>query len=473
MPDVPSSVRALGLDADADERAIRRAYAQRLKQIDPAADPAGFQTLREHYEAALVWVKHRARHDELAEVTDDDGVSPPVDLADPPSRDVPDEPVAPQAPPGQEAGDQVFAAFAEQAAAGFEDEAAAQAALEQALADDRLVHLEARTWFEWRVLCLLLDGWRPGHEFLFGPACTVFHWEEERRRLGMFGQAGGVLDAAITEKLTFYRQPAYHFDVQRKAIRRLRDSRRPTPGTLKDEMPMVHMLVQRYPHWLRLITSQENIRHWHQWFEELPQPDREAVKARGGSPAAAPSESGSSVPWYLILLLAFVVIKVLSLLGGSSPPSYDAPPRPVITHSAPADPTFSPDGKFLTPEWPVAREPLYKPEDLVQPPPPPAPAKKPAARAETPAKLTVDVPRNRVEDEMARAHEMKLGKTLRPPPPAFAPADLRTFPTHLPDMEPLIRPPRTLTDGKADLSGAGRTPPSESSTPADPPPPAQ
>lgn len=289
MPYVPSSVRALGLDADADERAIRRAYAQRLKQIDPAADPAGFQTLREHYEAALVWVKHRARHDELAEVTDDGGAPPPVELADPPPPEVPDEPAAPQAPPGQETGDQVFAVFAERAAAGFEDEAAAQAALEQALADDRLVHLEARTWFEWRVVCLLLDGWRPGHEFLFGPACACFHWEEERRRLGMFGQAGGLLDAAITEKLTFFRQPAYHFDVQRKAIRRLRDSSRPSTRTLKDEMPMVHMLVQRYPHWLRLITSQENIRNWHQWFEELPAAERDAVKATGVHPPRRPA----------------------------------------------------------------------------------------------------------------------------------------------------------------------------------------
>ncbi|MET0351310.1 MAG: hypothetical protein ABW067_16070, partial [Rhizobacter sp.] len=334
MEHLPPSVRALGLDADADDRAIRRAYAQRLKQIDPAVDPAAFQALREDYEAARQWAAWRARREDV-EAPETSPVEPdplpPVEAPAEPPVEVPVEaPVA--IPPGQEAGDQVFAAFAERAAAGFEDEAEAQAALEQALADDRLIHLEARTWFEFRVACLLIDGWRPGHEFLFGPACVCFHWEAERRRLGMFGQVGGILDAAIAEKLVFFQLPPYQFDIQRKAIRRLRDSARPTPRTLKDEMPMVHLLVQRYPHWLRLITSQENIRSWHQWFEELPVAQREPVAA----PVAPPTESRSAVPWFLIVMFVFMGMKALSLLGGSSPPSYAPPP---VSSTAPTSRT--------------------------------------------------------------------------------------------------------------------------------------
>ncbi|UNE62675.1 hypothetical protein ACQR53_20055 [Xanthomonas oryzae] len=38
---------ALGLAADADERAIKRAYSARLKVTRPEDDPAGFQQLHE------------------------------------------------------------------------------------------------------------------------------------------------------------------------------------------------------------------------------------------------------------------------------------------------------------------------------------------------------------------------------------------------------------------------------------------
>ncbi|MEA5125804.1 J domain-containing protein [Xanthomonas floridensis] len=49
------AVEALGLTHDADARAIKRAYAVRLKTTRPDDDPAAFQQLHETYQAALAW----------------------------------------------------------------------------------------------------------------------------------------------------------------------------------------------------------------------------------------------------------------------------------------------------------------------------------------------------------------------------------------------------------------------------------
>jgi hypothetical protein len=57
---VTGSFAYLGLRADADERAVKRAYAQRLKQIRPEDDPKGFQVLHNHYRLALKHARQRA-----------------------------------------------------------------------------------------------------------------------------------------------------------------------------------------------------------------------------------------------------------------------------------------------------------------------------------------------------------------------------------------------------------------------------
>lgn len=55
------ALRELGLGPDADERAVKRAYAAKLKTTRPEDDPEGFQRLNAAYQAALAWVQSRAK----------------------------------------------------------------------------------------------------------------------------------------------------------------------------------------------------------------------------------------------------------------------------------------------------------------------------------------------------------------------------------------------------------------------------
>jgi hypothetical protein len=79
------AMRHLGLHADADERAVKRAYAAKLKTTRPEDDPEGFQSLNEAYRAALAWVQSRPSQthveDEIeADNTGADASELPADL---------------------------------------------------------------------------------------------------------------------------------------------------------------------------------------------------------------------------------------------------------------------------------------------------------------------------------------------------------------------------------------------------------
>jgi hypothetical protein len=57
---------ALGVHHDADERTVKRAYAQRLRSVRPDTDPEGFQALHEAYQAALDAIRWRGRDADAA-----------------------------------------------------------------------------------------------------------------------------------------------------------------------------------------------------------------------------------------------------------------------------------------------------------------------------------------------------------------------------------------------------------------------
>lgn len=82
----------LGLTPDADEQAIRRAYALLLKKHRPDEDPIGFQRLHDAYQQALQWCRNRgvdSRHLHLAQAPADENTrrTRPIQPAGVTSRD--------------------------------------------------------------------------------------------------------------------------------------------------------------------------------------------------------------------------------------------------------------------------------------------------------------------------------------------------------------------------------------------------
>ncbi len=318
-PGLPPFLLALGIGeaevATVDERGLRRGYARRLKLIDIEADPQAFQALRESLEQAQRWLAWRDRQ-AAAKPPLDAASAPDAGPSPQPAEAAPVQPPAAPARPAFEAiGEQAFAAFAARVRAGFTSEEAATAALEQALADPRLLNVDVRTFFEWRTACLLANGWQPGHEFLFDPAAKAFGWEEDPTRLGIFGQLGAMLGAAIRERVAFHRRPGTHVGAQKEMLARLRSLVPADPNQLRAEVPILQALVQGFPNWLAIVAPRAGVNERIEMWNRIP-PERRAPPPPSPSPAFRPKAETGGLGW--IVWIAIMVIGGLGRMIGSS-----------------------------------------------------------------------------------------------------------------------------------------------------------
>lgn len=392
----PDFLERLDLAPGADERQVRRAYARELKRIDQQNDLAGFQHLRECYEAALAWAENNAHddaHDNEAALAAlvEEGVhadtavdadtrgpdqtltrSPPeapaaaapswsAPASQPPQTPAsqtpptpaetappPEPPAEPAQPPMLQAlrgaptdpdqvapvrlGAAVFADFVNRipVLTALSDRAARDdaqriapwaAALREALADPRLLHLDARVFFEGRLAGLLADGWRPGHHFLLAAAIEVFGWDRERRALERLGHPGMVLDAALEQRAMFQTQDAEARTQQREVLDLLRRPQLPAKRTLRRRAGSLVVVMSNFPDLLHIVAPHAAALAWR---AEVTDAMLAKHTAAGG---------GAERPWWRrplpkglwIFIVVSMLLRALGTVGTHDTPHQSAP----------------------------------------------------------------------------------------------------------------------------------------------------
>jgi hypothetical protein len=360
----PPFLEHLGLtEAVTDEREIKRAYARLLKQIDQEADPAGFQQLREAYETSIGWFGWRAHQQEMqaqdeAQQVEGDAaqeataagmqdspasVETPSEAphaGDPRGRHIddvlPPEPAVPEAAAPEPAPTPEIPLAQANAAALFDAHFAQPFTSEEDAAqrlhlclddDDRLIDLEARAIFEYRIAHALAEGYTEGKHFLWKAAQATFGWDEDHTRLRQFGRAGQVLENALNEQDFFERQDELRINYQARLMERLRGEQMPHDSEFSNLIPPLEWMLATYPNLMWIATKAENVHKWREHHQKLPahlQANQQPAEEERPTPPAPQPESSSRSGYFVFMLCFMGLMAFLRMLGNgpSDPGTY-------------------------------------------------------------------------------------------------------------------------------------------------------
>ena len=309
----------LGLDNDTDARAIRRAYARLLKQIDQEAQAEVFQDLREAYEVALQWAAHQVYLKEQAEQES----APPAEQDSVPAQDVAAAPALFETDPDLLAW-QAFERFVAAAATltqgrMLRDQSLWEDAIRRELEDEQLINVTARTIFEARLVHQLAGGWQLGHDTLFAAACVVFGWQGDRRRLQQFGYAGSVLNRALDERQMFEVQPEQELGMQQKVLARLTRAGAPDSDQLQRDMFYLEQMLERFPTLMGLTVDADKVAQWRSLYQTLAAQRGKPFQVDDMPEPVLEKESGGLVkPLGIILALLVMLVFFSQLIGAGN-----------------------------------------------------------------------------------------------------------------------------------------------------------
>ncbi len=349
----PSQAYAtLEVEPDADERALRRAYARKLKELDQALEPEKFQALRQAYEWALQRQLDRAAPFAVDECEAPAPPPPEPDMEVEGSGDgeaaldldtlrhVPLQRL--EAIDALQRSTSIAHSVLDECLHGASqlmssDEA--EERLRKALARPELLNLEARLIFESSLASVLAEGWQPGHEHLFMAAIDVLGWREQRMALNALGHAAGAIDQAIEELEMLEAQAWRSRAEQQELIRLLRQPGEPSIRQLLHFSRRLGSLENQYPHLLTIVTRKANIGRWQHRHQQIPR-WRRHIGPRSYSPPPATKSAGRptgflgsvlrilrgmAITWLVILAVTTIIPLMIALFQTTDHAQQPAP----------------------------------------------------------------------------------------------------------------------------------------------------
>jgi len=309
VTEAPWHLDALGLPAHADDVAVRRAYAGRLRRLDPAADPAAFQRLRAAYDAARAWCDERP-------VIDEPGL-PRSELAPatPPAPEASVASEAPTAPAHDDAAANAMRRLVDGAARM--DPVGLPRLLDDVLASLRLGYIDAPGQFEELFIDALRHASLPQRAVLFDAATTAFNWHEVGHLRAHDARAEWVT-RVLSQRETWLSLDA---DWRGTWLGLLARARNGVDDELVHRWPDMERLRDTLPDWLGLHLTPNELDAWKAAFDRLPDATRTRFQQRSAPASALVPRSArrtrkriSSKAWaviWFVLMLCYLISNAL------------------------------------------------------------------------------------------------------------------------------------------------------------------